>query len=62
MKGWKVLTHDYAALNGWINFDPDLFTAGIRDAYRHGLGVAVPVPGGLGWAMEVLPIPTKEDK
>jgi len=47
-----ALTVEYAALCGWTTHDPDLLTTGIRDAYRAGLGVAVPVPGGLGWAMD----------
>ena len=50
-----ALTVLYAALNGWIDGPADLLTVGIRDAYRHGLAVALPVADGiLGWAMEDL--------
>jgi len=42
-----------ASKRGWIDQDPMLLTTGIRDAYRHGLAVAVPVgQKTLGWAME----------
>jgi len=37
---------------GWTQHDPLLLTEGIRDAYRAGLAVAVPVADRvLGWAM-----------
>jgi hypothetical protein len=43
----------YAALNGWVDYDPLLLTTGLRDAYRAGLAIAVPTgPDTLGWAME----------
>jgi hypothetical protein len=47
-----ALTVQYAALNKWTaHDDPMLLTAGLRDAYRNGLGVALPVgPRTLGWA------------
>ena len=42
----------FAALNQWIDTAPDRFEAGIIDAYRNGLAVAIPVAEGtLGWAM-----------
>ena len=47
-----ALSVQYAARCGWIASAPDLLTVGLRDAYAHGLGVAVPVaPNVLGWAM-----------
>ena len=47
-----ALAIEYAALNGWTGTDPLLLTVGIRDAYAHGLGVAVSVaPKTLGWTM-----------
>jgi len=43
----------YAALQGFVDSPPDLLTVGLRDAYRNGLAIAVPVEDGvLGWAME----------
>jgi hypothetical protein len=49
-----ALTVQYATLNKWTaHDDPMLLTAGLRDAYRHGLGVALPVgPRTLGWAID----------
>ena len=48
-----ALTIQYAARMGWIACSPDRTTIGIRDAYRHGLAVALPCgPTELGWAME----------
>ena len=38
-----ALTLTYAALAGWVTHPPDLLSRGLRDAYRHGLAVAVPV-------------------
>jgi hypothetical protein len=47
-----ALTVQFAALMGTTEHDPMLLTEGLRDAYGHGLAVAVPVgPGTLGWAM-----------
>jgi len=52
---WDALAHRYAALKGWVDAPAEQYTVGIRDAYDHGLGIAVPVaPGVLGWAMEKL--------
>jgi hypothetical protein len=49
---WAALTTQFAALSGWTDHDPMLLTTGLRDAYGHGLAVAVPVgPRTLGWAM-----------
>ncbi len=57
-KAWEAwaardaLTLEHAALQGWTDHDPLLLTTGLREAYAHGLGVAVPVGGNtLGWAM-----------
>jgi hypothetical protein len=42
----------YASRMGWIERPADLLTAGIRDAYAAGLGIAIPTgPNELGWAM-----------
>lgn len=50
---WDALATIYAVHRGWIPCAPDRHTLGIREAYRHGLGIAVPVAGGvLGWAMD----------
>jgi len=48
---WDALTVCFAALAGWTKHDPMLLTTGIRDAYAHGLEVAIPTGNGeLGWA------------
>ena len=45
-----ALTVEYAALAGWTQHDPLMLTTGLRDAYAHGLTVAVPVDKNvLGW-------------
>ena len=37
---------------GWVDGDPLALTTGIREAYRNGLAIAVPVDSGVvGWAM-----------
>lgn len=47
-----ALTCEYASLMGWVNDPPEFLTAGIRDAYKHGLSIAIPIgPQELGWAM-----------
>jgi hypothetical protein len=49
---WAALTVQFAALAGWTDHNPMLLTTGLRDAFDHGLAVAVPVgPDTLGWAM-----------
>jgi hypothetical protein len=49
---WAALTQYVAARNGWVQTAPDLLTAGLRDAYTHGLAVALPVAKNtLGYAM-----------
>ena len=59
---FKLLTHDFkspiqggpdfASLNKWITHPSDLLTTGIRDAYLHGLEVALPVEKDtLGFSM-----------
>ena len=41
------------ARKGWTQQVPELLTLGLQDAYRHGLGLALPVElGVLGWAMD----------
>mgnify|MGYP001603662916 CR=1 FL=1 len=48
-----ALTGYVAAKRGWTTQRPDLLTIGLRDAYEHGLGIALPTePGVLGWAMD----------
>jgi hypothetical protein len=43
----------FTARSGWISHHHDLLTTGIRDAYQHGLGIAVPTgENELGWAMQ----------
>jgi hypothetical protein len=49
---WAALLVEYAALQGRGDFEPDLLTVGIRDAYEAGLALALPTKVGvLGWAM-----------
>ena len=46
-----ALTWHYAARKGWIGGSADKYTVGIRDAYAHGLAIALPTgPNELGWA------------
>lgn len=50
---WAALTIYFVSLSGWVETKKDALTVGIRDAYKNGLGVALPMPHGfLGWAME----------
>lgn len=43
----------YTSKRGLIDQDSHFLTTGLRDAYRHGLGVAVPAAKNvLGWAMD----------
>ena len=52
-KARAALSVYYAASRGWIDRRPTQLTAGLRDAYEHGLGIAAPVAEGvLGWAMD----------
>lgn len=47
-----ALMFTLAVRMGWIVDDQHKLTEGLREAYRHGLGVALPVgPKVLGWAM-----------
>lgn len=49
-----ALTVYLAARRGWVAYAPDYLAVGLRDAYAHGLAIALPTgPGELGWAMEV---------
>ena len=49
---WDALSAEYAGLMGWTKYSPDLFTIGIRDAYRSGLALIIPTgPSELGWVM-----------
>jgi hypothetical protein len=46
------LTLYYASKKGWVDYDPSLLTTGLREAYKNGLGIAVPTgEKELGWAM-----------
>ena len=48
-----ALQTTFAALQGWVLCDPSRHSAGIREAYRAGLELAVPVGSNiLGWTME----------
>ncbi len=50
---WAALVVMYAGLMGWIEGAPEKLTVGLRDAYAHGLSIAMPTgPNELGWAME----------
>lgn len=50
---WAALCTYYVRLMSWQVGEPEQYTVGIREAYRHGLEVAVPVaPKILGWAMK----------
>ena len=50
---WGALTMEYVALQGWCDVDPLKLTTGLRDAYQHGLAIAVPTAKDtLGWAMD----------
>jgi hypothetical protein len=50
---WDALTATYASLSSWVDRPADLLTAGLREAYRSGLGVALPTgPSEMGWAMD----------
>ena len=43
---------DFFAHRGWIDYPTDLLTVGIREAYRHGLSIAIPTgPDEIGWEM-----------
>jgi hypothetical protein len=43
----------FAARSGWISYHHEHLAVGIRDAYRNGLAIALPVgKNELGWAME----------
>ncbi len=49
---WAAMIVEFAARSKWTNHDPDLLTLGLREAYRHGLEIAIPTgPSELGWAM-----------
>lgn len=46
----------YASQRGWVKHRKDLISRGLREAYRHGLEIAVPTgPRELGWEMEPRP-------
>jgi hypothetical protein len=48
-----ALTVAYASVSGWVKDKPEHLTAGLREAYENGLGVALPtLPNVLGWAMD----------
>ena len=50
---WAALTVFYSSRRGWIKHDALLLTVGLRDAYSHGLGIAIPIaPNVLGWALD----------
>ena len=44
----------YTARMGWVSYAPGRLTVGLRDAYTHGLGLAIPTGiRELGWAMDL---------
>jgi hypothetical protein len=48
----SALTVYYASRRGWVDFPENILSRGLRDAYLHGLAVAIPTgPNELGWAM-----------
>jgi len=50
---WDALVTQIAARLHLVDCSPDRHTTGIREAYRHGLAIALPTgPNELGWAME----------
>ena len=49
---WEALTLGFASRQGWVKHDALLLTHGLRDAYRHGMEIALPTgPAELGWAV-----------
>jgi hypothetical protein len=49
---WMALATQYMALCGHLQCAADRHTVGIREAYRHGLAIALPIGNDqLGWAM-----------
>lgn len=57
---WSALTFYIWSRRVCTDHAPDLLTRGIRDAYRAGLGIALPVaPETLGWAMADTAFETK---
>jgi len=49
---WDALTLCFAALKGWVQYDPLLLTTGLRDAYAASLEMAIPTgPNELGYVM-----------
>jgi hypothetical protein len=47
-----ALIVEFVALKGWITLEASKLTTGLRDAYKHGLAIALPVAKDtLGWAM-----------
>ena len=50
---WTALVVFYTAEQGWLELPAQSFTAGIREAYEHGLALAKPLERGvLSWATE----------
>ena len=51
-EAWEALTLGFASRQGWVKHDALLLTHGLRDAYRHGMEIALPTgPAELGWAV-----------
>jgi hypothetical protein len=49
---WDALVTQYTALCGHLQCAADRHTVGIREAYRHGLAIALPIGNDqLGWTM-----------
>lgn len=52
LDAWAALTVYYTSRQKWITHPPDLLTVGLREAYEHGLGIAIPTDKNtLGWSM-----------
>ena len=49
---WAALVLWFSARRGWVSHDYQMLTVGLRDAYKHGLDIALPTgENELGWAM-----------
>jgi len=47
-----ALTVEYAAYNRWVEYPTDLLSRGLREAFAHGLKIAIPTRGKtLGWSI-----------
>jgi len=50
---WDALTHYFASAKKWVSGPRAQYTIGIRDAYAHGLAIAIPTAHNqIGWALD----------